>query len=53
MNPDLEKGNWSLDEDIYILESQIKYGNSWSKIAMKLKKRNENIVKNRWNTMIK
>ena len=53
LNPDLQKGNWTLDEDIAILEGQRKYGNSWSKIAKNLSGRNENIVKNRWNTLIK
>ena len=53
VNPDLQKGRWSLDEDVLILEGQLKYGNSWSKIAKGLSSRNQNSVKNRWNAMVK
>jgi hypothetical protein len=53
LDPTLKKGDWSLEEDIYILESQIEQGNCWSKIAKRMPYRNENNVKNRWNSFVK
>ena len=53
VNPSLSKGNWSTEEDIFILENKLKYGNVWSKIARTLTNRNENIVKNRYNAIVK
>lgn len=30
LNPELKKGDWTLEEDLYILESQLRVGNCWS-----------------------
>lgn len=53
LNPDLKKGQWSLEEDVFILEQQRTIGNKWSEIARSLSGRNENSVKNRWKSMLK
>jgi hypothetical protein len=53
LDPSLKKGGWSAQEDLFILERQLQLGNRWSEIARYLEGRNENAVKNRWNSMIK
>mmetsp|Transcript_27372 Transcript_27372/g.49273 ORF Transcript_27372/g.49273 Transcript_27372/m.49273 type:complete len:299 (-) Transcript_27372:4857-5753(-) len=53
LDPSLKKGNWSAEEDLYILERQRQLGNRWSEIARYLEGRNENAVKNRWNSLVK
>lgn len=53
LNPELNKGEWTFTEDIFILKEQLELGNKWSVISKKLKGRTENAVKNRWNCLIK
>ena len=53
VDPSIVKGHWTLEEDIYLLEMQLKFGNKWSEVAKGLSGRNENSVKNRWNSMVK
>jgi hypothetical protein len=53
LNPTLKKGNWRVEEDIYLLQMQSEIGNRWSEIAKNLQGRTENSVKNRWKCMIK
>lgn len=53
LNPSLVKGNWSVEEDLIILETQYLQGNKWSEIAKKLTGRTENSVKNRWKSVNK
>ncbi|CAG9312258.1 unnamed protein product [Blepharisma stoltei] len=53
LNPNLKKGEWSLEEDIKILSLQKKFGNRWSLISRELKGRTENSVKNRWKSIFK
>lgn len=50
---DYTEGAWTESEDIQLLTLHIKYGNSWSKIARKLNGRNDNSVKNRFNSLVK
>lgn len=52
LNPELNKGEWTFTEDIFILKKQLKLGNKWSIISKKMKGRTENAVKNRWNCLI-
>ena len=53
LNPDINKGEWSYEEDILLLAQQKLHGNKWSAIARMLKGRTENAVKNRWNSLVK
>jgi hypothetical protein len=53
LSPTLRKEPWSVEEDIFIIEQQIKLGNRWSEIAKSLVGRTENCVKNRWKCMLK
>ncbi|CAG9323183.1 MYBL2_4 [Blepharisma stoltei] len=53
LNPELNKGEWSYEEDIKLLNLKQKVGNKWSIIAKDLPGRTENGVKNRWNSLMK
>lgn len=53
VDPSLRKGEWTPEEDMYILEQQQLIGNKWSEIARGLNGRTENSVKNRWKSMVK
>ncbi|OMJ90078.1 hypothetical protein SteCoe_7663 [Stentor coeruleus] len=52
INPKLKKGDWTIEEDMFILEMQSANGNKWSEISKSLPGRNENQVKNRWKSLI-
>jgi hypothetical protein len=53
LNPDLLKGQWTEEEDMFIISKQGKIGNKWSEIAKNLSGRTENQVKNRWKSLKK
>lgn len=53
LNPEINKGEWSYEEDLNLLVSYKKYGRKWSSISKILKGRTENAVKNRWNVLVK
>jgi hypothetical protein len=53
VDPDLNKGQWSSQEDEHLLYLQSQLGNKWSEISKELKGRNENAVKNRWKSIFK
>lgn len=53
LNPNLNKSDWSDDEDRVLVELQKKHGNAWSYIARCLPGRTENSVRNRWNSLTK
>ena len=53
LDPRLKKGNWSVGEDLLLLEKQLEIGNRWSDISKLLPGRNENSVKNRWKSMVR
>lgn len=53
LDPGLRKGNWTVTEDLTILEKQLELGNRWSEIAKLVPGRNENSVKNRWKSLMR
>ena len=53
IDPRLVKGNWTAEEDVYIMTQQQVIGNKWSKIAKQLPGRTENQVKNRFKSLLK
>ena len=53
LNPEINRGEWSYEEDILLLTQQKTIGNKWSTISKMLTGRTENSVKNRWNSLIK
>lgn len=53
LDPTLLKSEFSLQEDILILEHQAQVGNKWAIIARNLPGRTENATKNRWNSLSK
>jgi hypothetical protein len=53
LDPEINKGEWTFEEDLILLEKHREMGRKWSVIAKLFKGRTENSVKNRWNTLIK
>ena len=53
LSPSLQKGKWSGNEDLTILEKQKEIGNRWSEIASLLDGRTENQVKNRFKSLMR
>lgn len=53
LNPRINKGPWTHEEDLILFEKQQVLGNKWAEISKFLPGRTDTIVKNRWNTSIK
>ena len=53
LDPEINKGEWSYDEDLALLVKHKEIGRKWSIIAKDFKGRTENSVKNRWSAMTK
>ena len=53
LNPNLNKGPWTPEEDRKIIERQRELGNQWAKIALFLQGRSDYMVKNRWHNVLK
>jgi hypothetical protein len=53
LNPEINKSEWSYEEDLILLSEFKKIGKKWSSISKCLNGRTENAVKNRWNTLMK
>ncbi|KAK8807033.1 hypothetical protein WA158_003792 [Blastocystis sp. Blastoise] len=51
LDPTVNKGPWSAQEDKILLELQKQWGNQWASIASQLKGRTQNSVKIRWKTL--
>ncbi|CAD8208621.1 unnamed protein product [Paramecium octaurelia] len=52
LNPELNKDQWMLKEDLIILNNVVKNGKKWSQISQQLNGRTENQVKNRYKSLI-
>jgi hypothetical protein len=50
LDPTLNKGSWTKNEDAALVKWQEEFGNKWVKIADKMPGRSENGIKNRWNS---
>eukprot|EP00344_Euplotes_crassus_P010024 CAMPEP_0197004864 /NCGR_PEP_ID=MMETSP1380-20130617/26131_1 /TAXON_ID=5936 /ORGANISM="Euplotes crassus, Strain CT5" /LENGTH=575 /DNA_ID=CAMNT_0042423801 /DNA_START=20 /DNA_END=1747 /DNA_ORIENTATION=- len=53
LDPEVNKGPFTVEEDILMIEIQLETGNRWAYISTFLKGRTENQVKNRFKTLIK
>lgn len=53
LNPAINKGPWTHEEDTILAQKQRQLGNKWAEIARFLPGRTDTLVKNRWNTSVK
>ena len=53
LDPYINKGEWTYEEDLALLIQHQEFGKKWSKISKELVGRTENSVKNRLNTLMK
>ncbi|RHY31469.1 hypothetical protein DYB32_003473 [Aphanomyces invadans] len=53
LDPNINKGNYTREEDQLIVDMQAKLGNRWSVIAQQLSGRTEDAVKIRWKSLMR
>ncbi|EAX89221.1 Myb-like DNA-binding domain containing protein [Trichomonas vaginalis G3] len=52
LDPDINRGPWSPEEDLRLMELHSQFGNKWVKIASLMPHRSDNSIKNRWNSTL-
>ncbi len=53
LDPGVNTGPFSIEEDCLIVKLQAHFGNRWAKIRASMPKRGDNSIKNRWNSSLK
>ena len=53
LDPSVNRGAWTTEEDIKLLQSIIGVGKRWAEIAKRVGQRTENSVKNRWSSILR
>jgi len=53
LNPEINKGPWTEEEDDQLLQLHEKFGNRWTKLSAVLKGRTENMIKGRYKSLIR
>jgi hypothetical protein len=48
LDPEVDKGPWTADEDVQLISLVELHGRSWSKVSKSLRTRTEHMVKNRF-----
>jgi hypothetical protein len=52
LNPAMNRGPWTREEDSRLLELHAEYGNRWTKINELMPTRSDNAIKNRWHSTL-
>lgn len=52
LDPDVNHGPWTAEEDLLLLDLHRQYGNKWVKISAHMPNRSDNSIKNRWNSTL-
>eukprot|EP00887_Chlorella_sp_A99_P004316 scaffold15.g4316.t1 len=53
LNPEIKHGEWSREEDEMIIKFHRKYGNQWARMALHIRGRTDNAIKNHWNSTLR